>query len=240
MKAIIRDFDYATDLLEHIVDHHHGALKTLIVCSTRANFQDQIIPTILTPRPTEIPPSQESVDEDNDGGPSSLPHHFLIPTLQLLSISRNIKLVYCPTIDSLRAYLSSYVAPHATLVSQLDPKPSLVILDLVLLHHATSEFSVQGLMRTFSSAISAASRNTMDLLICECRDVHDPSNPNRGPRLWDACVQLLSGSVRIGASFAGRTVSARKIASRWFTFENRRTDTHRPIRHKEEDEEMHV
>jgi hypothetical protein len=146
--------------------------------------------------------------------------------------------VYCPSIDILRAYLSSYAAPVVAPKSTSpvsSPKPLLAILDLVLLHHATSEFSVQGLMRTFASAVEAANRNSMDLLLCECKDTHDPTNPSRGPRLWDADVPLLSSSVRLGSdgsSFAGRMVNVRRVAGRWFSFEK--------SRHREEpdDEEM--
>jgi hypothetical protein len=237
MKAIITSIDFATDLLEHLVDRP-ASHTAFIVCSTREDFLDQITPTILATQPQEIPPSQESLDDDE---PTSepLPHRLLIPTLQLLARSRTIRLVYCPSIENLRAYLSSYVVPDTAEEapsSISSPKPLLAILDLVLLHHATSEFSVQGLMRTFASAVEAANRNSMDLMLCECRDIHDPTNPNRGPRIWDTDVQLLSGSVRLGSggsSFVGRMVSVRRIAGRWFSFEQRRRN-----RQELEDEEM--
>ena len=224
MKAVITDFDYATDLLEHLVDKH-TTLTTLIICSTRHGFLDQITPTILAPQPQEIPASQESLGDDDDEPTSKpLPHRLLIPTLQLLARSRAIKLVYCPSIDTLRAYLSSHVAPAAAPEST-SSTPLLAILDLVLLHHGTSEFSVQGLMRTLAAAVEAASRNSMDVMLCECRDIHDPTNPERGARLWDTDMPLLSGSVRLGSagsSFAGRMVSVRRVAGRWFTFERQR------------------
>ena len=237
MKAAIANFDYATDLLEHLVDRH-ASHTTLIICSTRTDFLDQITPTILAPQPQEIPPSQESLGDDE---PTSkpLPHRLLLPTLQLLARSRNVKLAYCPSIDTLRAYLSSYEAPIMTQESATpisSPKPLLAILDLVLLHHATSEFSVQGLMRTFAAAVEAANRNSRDLTVCECKDIHDPTNPNRGSRLWDTSVQLLSGSVRLGSggsSFAGRMVSVRRVAGRWLSFEQQRR-----IGQELDDEEM--
>jgi hypothetical protein len=239
MKATITNFEYATDLLEHLIDSH-ASPTTLAICSTRKNFLAQIAPVILTPRPQEIPPSQESFNDDDPTPKSNpLPHRLLIPTLQLLARSRTIKLVYCPSIDTLRAYLSSCAAPMVvpeSTSSVSSPKPLLAILDLVLLHHATSEFSVQGLMRTFASAVEAANRNSMDLLLCECKDIHDPTNPSRGPRLWDTDVPLLSGSVRLGSggsSFAGRMVSVRRVAGRWFSFEKSRRSREEP-----DDEEM--
>ena len=239
MKAAIADFEYAIDFLEHLIDSH-ASLTTLAICSTRNDFLAQITPAILTPRPQEISHSQESFADD-DPTPTSNPppHRLLIPTLQLLARCRTIKLVYCPSIDTLRAYLSSYTGPVVGLRSTglvSSPKPLLAILDLVLLHHATSEFSVQGLMRTFASAVEAANRNSMDLLLCECKDTHDPTNPSRGPRLWDADIPLLSGSVRLGSggsSFAGRMVNVRRVAGRWFSFEKSRRDREEP-----DDEEM--
>src|SRR4051812_11599554 len=218
MRAAIADFEYATDFLEHLIDSHASPI-TLAICSSRDDFLAQITPAILTPRPQEIPQSQESfVDDEPRPTSNPLPHRLLIPTLQLLARSRSIKLVYCPSIDILRAYLSSYaasvVAPGSTSPVS-SPKPLLAILDLVLLHHATSEFSVQGLMRTFASAVEAANRNSMDLLLCECKDIHDPTNPSRGSRLWDMDVPLLSSSVRLGSggsSFAGRMVNVRRVA----------------------------
>lgn len=239
MKATITNFEYATDLLEHLIDSH-ASPTTLAVCSTRKDFLAQIAPAILTPRPQEIPLSQESfIDDDPTPKSNPLPHRLLIPTLQLLARSRTIKLVYCPSIDTLRAYLSSYAAPVVvpeSTGSVSSPKPLLAILDLVLLHYATSEFSVQGLMRTFASAAEAANQNSMDLLLCECKDIHDPTNPSRGPRLWDTDVPLLSGSVRLGSggsSFAGRMVSVRRVAGRWFSFEKSRRNREEP-----DDEEM--
>src|ERR1700722_313155 len=239
MKATITNFEYATDLLEHLIDVH-ASPTTLAICSTRKDFLAQIAPAILTPRPQETPPSQESfIDDDPAPKSNPLPHRLLIPTLQLLARSRTIKLVYCSSIDTLRAYLSSYAAPVVvpeSTSSVSSPKPLLAILDLVLLHHATSEFSVQGLMRTFASAVEAANRNSMDLLLCECKDTHDPTNPSRGPRLWDTDVPLLSGSVRLGSggsSFAGRMVSVRRVAGRWFSFETSRRNREEP-----DDEEM--
>jgi hypothetical protein len=223
MKAVVTDFENATAFLQFLVDRP-SSHTTVIICSTRENFLSQITPTVLAAQPQEIPPSQESLVEDE---PTSkpLPHRFLVPTLQLLARSRAIKLLYCPSIDTLRACLSSYVAPDAAEESaglSSSPKSLLAILDLVLLHHATSEFSVQGLMRTFASAVEAANRNAMDLMLCECKDIHDPTNPNCGPRIWDTDVQLLSGSVRLGSggsAFAGRMVSVRRIAGRWLSFE---------------------
>ena len=55
-------------------------------------------------------------------------------------------------------------------------------------------------------------------------------NPERGPRLWDARVGLLSGGVRLGGGEGGasvgigRTVSVRRVVGRWFEFEEKRRE----------------
>ena len=94
------------------------------------------------------------------------------------------------------------------------------------LHHGTSEFSVQGLSRSLSLAVSAAAaRSATQLRLAECADVHDPSNPAMGFRVWDSQVPLLSGSVRLsgeGGNWAGRSISVRRVVARWFIFEERK------------------
>ena len=115
----------------------------------------------------------------------------------------------------------------------------MLILKLIQLHHSTSEFSAQGLSRTLACAVSAAARsNVTHLRIVECNDLHDPSNPHDGARIWNEQVPLLSCSIRIGgegASWAGRAISVRHIAARWFKFEKSRE-----ITVNESDEEMLV
>ena len=224
MKAEILNYNFATDLLEHLVFRKTCHTK-LIICSSREDFLNQIGPTLLSVQPSEIPASQESLDHETHsiGSP---PHHLLVPTLRLLAGAQRVKLAFCPTIDSLRAFLASYVAPKSThepsCTTTLSCRAIWVILDLILLHHATSEFSVQGLSRTLACAVEAASRSRVDLLLNECKDVHDTWNPDRGPRLWHAEVPLLSGSLRIGSEgsgFANRVIPVRRIAERWFVFE---------------------
>ena len=120
----------------------------------------------------------------------------------------------------------------------------MVILNLLAMHHGTSEFTLQGLSQTFAAAISAAHRTGRGLKLVECKDINDPSNPSRGPALWQAEVQLLSAAIKIGEAgqnWGRRTIAVVKIASRWFKLENR-TEQHREgeiaglIRHASEDE----
>ena len=216
MKRVVY-YDTAPELLEGRLRARPGN-TTLIICSSKKQFLQQLLPFLSAQQPTPAVDCNEDTEAE-DTHQDQQPHFLLEPTLQLMSISKATKLAFCPTINTLRAYLSSLAIPdHA----KSAPRASLLIADLILLHHATSEFSVQGLMRSFASAVGAAARNKVDLQLCECRDVHDLENPDRGARLWDAQVPLLSGSVRLrdeDAGWSGRMISVRAIVGRWFEFE---------------------
>ena len=198
--------------------------STFIICSTKKQFLEQLIPFVSGHHSahTAAPEGSAHAEEEHE---SERPHSFLNPTLQLLSSSKAITLAFCPTIDTLRAYLSAfnYTATDQA-KAKSSPRASLLIVDLIFLHHGTSEFSVQGLMRSLAAAVESAARNHVELQLCECRDIHDLQNPDRGPRLWDAQVPLLSGSVRLrgeDTEWSGRVVPVRSIAGRWLVFEDR-------------------
>jgi hypothetical protein len=171
--------------------------------------------------------------------------------LDLLASSQSIKLAFCPSIPTLRAYLSVFQPPSIALspTSAPPPPPCLFIVDLLALHHGTSEFTLQGLSRTLASAISAAFQTKSTLTLVEVKDTNDQTNPNRGPRLWDTHVPLLNASIKIrqeGVKWAGRSVPIRSFARRWFTFDsaseatpNRNTNEHKETP-EDEDAEMLV
>ena len=222
MTRTIANFTFATELLEALIDDDLPQDTTLVICSTKRAFLRQTAPSILKPQAQEIPASQEGLDED-EGPQETLPHRFLVPTLGLVAAARALKLAFCPTVRSLRAFVSTFTA--STLLSSVvdsDVKRSLVVVDLLLLHRNTSDFSVQGLSRTFASVVEAASRNGVDLRLVECKDFHNVHDSNRGYDLWAAEVPLLSGSVRLGGdgvNWAARAIHIHTIASRWFQFE---------------------
>ena len=229
MQRISTKYSYSLELLEDLIHTQPASgSTTLIVCWARNDFLDQLLTQILPfkqhPAVQQVPSSQpDKVEDDGEGGRheahQSSKHSFLTPTLKLLASSKHIKIVFCPTVPTLRAHLASSIAPKEPCTSI---RPPLFILDLLALHHGTSEFTLQGLSRTFASAVSAANRTGTDWTLIECKDVNDPTNPHRGPRLWDQEVPLLSGSIKIGqegAKWAGRCMTIRKIAGRWFTFE---------------------
>jgi hypothetical protein len=225
MNVIATKFAYLLELLEDIVKQDPPIPTDLLVCSTKEEILYQVLGQLNRHA------GQRNQDEDN--GQTDEPAHptanhiFLSPSLYLLSVSQFCNVVFCPAIPVLRGYLSAYVPKHVpprqSTIPPISPGGQMIILDLLALHHATSEFTLQGLSQTFATAVSAADRTKRLLRLVECKDVGDPSNPNRGSALWQSEVPLLSGSIRIGergASWGRRTTSVIKVASRWFKFEN--------------------
>lgn len=101
------------------------------------------------------------------------PHPLLINTLQLIAQSRTLQVVFCPTLDAVRARLSTYVATNEALSSRLEPphaktQPLLAVLGLVEAHRKTASWSAQGLSRTLAIAVEAAHRSGQQLVLTEC------------------------------------------------------------------------
>jgi hypothetical protein len=225
MPVVSARYEYSLELLESIV--HQGSKPgptTLLVCGDRKDFFSGLIRQTVNQDSSEdsrniIAAPYTEYEQPDDTRQIQAKHTFLTPTLSLLAASKNIRLAFCPTVPVLRAYLST-CRPSS---GSLEDKSELLVLDLLALHHGTSEFTVQGLMRTFATLVSTSHQTGRSLTLVECKEVDDSSNPARGPALWDAQVPLLSGSIKIGqegARWAGRSLTIRKVAARWFTFEN--------------------
>jgi len=242
MTSTIANYTFATELLDSLINDDLPQDTTLVICSTRRAFLRQVAPSILKPQAQEIPASQEGLDED-EGPQETLQHRFLVSTLGLVAAARALKLAFCPTVKSLRAFVSTFTAStQLSSVGGSDVSRSLVVVDLLLLHRDTPEFSVQGLSRTFASVVEAASRNGVSLRLVECKDSHNVHNSDRGYGLWAAQVPLLSGSVRLrgdGVDWAPRAINIETIASRWFRIEESTAEVTRESV-EAEDEEMLV
>src|SRR5579871_221521 len=106
------------DFLYFILEHHLPP-STLIVCSSEASFLQRLSASI------EYQSRKRHTTENDDGLPSSSrdtqravglstrrsftsDHPLLIPTLHQLSRSTTLKLAFCPSLESLRAYLCTY------------------------------------------------------------------------------------------------------------------------------------
>lgn len=223
----MRSYDSIADLL-HFLLYNACSSVAVFVCSDKKDFLEQVLlstspqsydlESTLTHEEDKVQKEQKSHVSLND---------LLQPTLRSIVGAEKTRLQYCTDIDSLRARLS-VLTRSQLLQHQAGPqhvtsvtRPLLLILDMLLLHHQTSEFSVQGLSRTFAIAIETAARESIDLIFSETNDVLDPENTNRGPRLWKAQVPILSESVKIGpegSSWARREVSVQTVAERWIEF----------------------
>ncbi|KAJ5893596.1 hypothetical protein N7495_005287 [Penicillium taxi] len=196
-----------TELLQHLLDTE--AETRLIICGTRTEFLVQLSAAIRSQR----------ADKN-----AILHHDLLSKTIGLLASSSRIQLTFCPTLENLRAYMAVLENFNGmNLEDQRSPgrRQLLAILDAVALHATTSEFSAQGLSRTFAVAVETASRADMDLMLCECTNAVNPGADWGGKR-WEMQVPILNGSVRIRSeesNWNGRGVSIKQVAQRWFDFD---------------------
>lgn len=119
----------------------------------------------------------------------------------------------------------------------------LAMLNPLALHRSTSDFSAQGLSRTFAAAVEAAERAGMQLVVEEteagCADEDDEEvhgveggddfyEGNEGREVerlrkdpWKQQVPFLNSSVRIGGGErlgAGRLVEVGKVIGKWCKF----------------------
>jgi len=212
-------FTLSTELLEHLLED--AGPHTLIVCSTREAFLQELLATVhmaMSARPN--PPILTEDAMDNEGQF----HSFLVPSMNLIATSKNIRLVFCHTLQHLRAFLSVFTAPESPLTDHSTTtescRPYLALLNPVTLHFDTTEFSAQGLSRTFALAIDVAARERLNLIMCECNGGEEHVVV-RGARLWEVEVPLLNGTVRLGdedRDWAGRLVKVKRVAERWFIF----------------------
>ncbi|KAL4968732.1 uncharacterized protein BDV14DRAFT_130400 [Aspergillus stella-maris] len=195
-----------TDFLQYILDVNQS-YTILIVCAARESFLEQLLAAV----------HHESTES---GGH----HQFLKKTLGMLSSSHNIRTVFCPTLEHLRAYFATGVDGRVPVVEGKEQsKALLAILNPLSLHRSTREFSAQGLSRTLANAVEVSSRTNTNIILCECQDSSDLTNDERGEALWYVEVPLLSNSQRAvaeGSHWPGRAVPIKRVVQRWFHFED--------------------
>ncbi|KAK4574669.1 hypothetical protein LTR86_001510 [Recurvomyces mirabilis] len=219
--------------------------SAVIFCGTKGDFIEQ-----LTPRYTENRPANKATnDYETDiplstTEPEQTQQWWAVPTLQLLANLRNKKVVFCPDITHLRAYLATYRPNCVDHTSNNTGNGILAVLNPINLHRQTSAFSAQGLNRTLSLAVEAAHRAGSRLVIAECTQslpprpdadvgtegAHDGDPPveRDEPVLavdpWEEEVSILNVTTKsfgVGErGWVGRTVKLRAIVSRWCTFDD--------------------
>lgn len=220
-RQIYTTSDRITDFLQHIITQD-APTTILLICSAKEQFLEQLLLA-----------SSSGSEEHNQHN-----HILTKNTIGVLSKSSSIKLVYCPTLEHLRAYLSVIRSPEDGVELQRElltttaeekgrqtkqPPPLMAILNPLALHVPTSEFSAQGLSRTFAAVVEVADREGMDLVLCECRDVGDSTGSGRGEVSWHVQVPLLNSSVRVGeesTSYRGGGVPVKRVVQRWFLFDD--------------------
>lgn len=196
----------ATTFLREIINRCELRPITVIVCSTREHFLERLVAIIRNTA---------------DGVAVSEDQQLLTRAIGLLSKSRKTKLVFCPSVESLRACISVLEMASAKLQEE-SQRPVLAVLDLLSLHRSPAEFTAQGISRTLAAMVEVTSRQGVDVELCECMDSLDGGSSLRGQALWNERVPLANGSTSSGTEdgiLKGRLVSPRKIAQRWFIFD---------------------
>ncbi|KAJ5747362.1 uncharacterized protein N7511_009058 [Penicillium nucicola] len=200
--------DFVPDLLQQLLEANSDA--HLIVCATKAEFLVQLTAAIRLQRADPH---------------ATASHDLLTKTIGLLARCSKIRLAFCPTLESLRAYLAVLTAADGATVEDTQCSSGrrlLVVLNMIALHVTTTELSAQGLSRTLAAAVEAASRARLDLRLYECVNPLDLTSAHWGRKLWDLNVPLLNGSVRMRddeSTMSGRGVTVKRVASRWFEFD---------------------
>src|ERR1700761_3361715 len=196
--------------LTHIISLSHRT--HLIICSSRPHFLQHIY---------------SSLDRN---------HLFLAPSLSLLSNSSAISVAFCPTVQTLLAYLATFPGSgiaQQDLNNSTSPQTVALVFPLSI-HINTTAHSAQGLSRMFASAIEASVRAQARLIIAEpvlpdldfitTSDIDDGEenaelqDPQSGDP-WANEVPLLNiTSSKFRAEqrgWVGRTVTARTVGERW-------------------------
>ncbi|KAK5107603.1 hypothetical protein LTR62_000997 [Meristemomyces frigidus] len=191
----------------------------------------------------QLSPPPDPEGTDSPASPTHCPSSaWAVPTLKLLASSRGIKMVFCPDITHLRAYLGTNqhqpdrndeMCQHGGSQERI-----LALINPIALHRPTSTFSAQGLNRTFAAAVEAAFRSKAKLVIAECNpsssgaatdvsgedsEVGERSPNVPAPDLWDEEVSILNVTTKSfgigGRGWVGRTVKLRAVAGRWCVFQ---------------------
>ena len=215
-SAKVHFLDFASDFLDFLLKND-APTTTLIICSTRDTFLQQLASSTL-------PRDQAQETEVPSRNATTAVPLLLTNTISFIEKLQRVKLAFCPSLEVLRAYLSTLRAstPRPG-PDRPQGKPLLAVLNMVAIHCPTLELSAQGLSRTFALTAEVAARENMNIAVCECKDIiageHD-REPGSGR--WDMHVPLLNASVRSGKGErapAGRTVTVKRIAQKWFDFD---------------------
>ncbi|KAH7089208.1 hypothetical protein FB567DRAFT_327255 [Paraphoma chrysanthemicola] len=222
------------ELLQHALAPQPGSVTTtLVICSSRDAFLQHLV---------------QSLQHRGEGEPDGGLRDLTIPSLHNISATRHVKLAFCASVPALLAHLAAYGRGEPVHGLQCGEDARLVLVNPLSLHAPTPSFSAQGLSRTFAAAAETALRTGVALQIVECEAQHkfrehqhdedvgmtyedrdgevDVGTEETESDPWEQEVSILNVSARRFGSaggeraWAGRTVKARRIAARWFYFNN--------------------
>lgn len=172
-------------------------------------------------------------------------HHLLIPTLHQISTSRDINVVFIPSVSHLRAYLAVFSSKQDKDEQNLrakqfsksgTTKPLLVVYGLVGSHKHTSEWSAQGLGLSLSTLVDTSSREGRRVVLIEEleydwdagteseADARLEKRKQLARKTWEERVPILNSSARKfgmeseDGGWSGRTVEVGRVVNRWFGF----------------------
>lgn len=235
----IATFDSVVEFIQHLLQSN-ASMVTLVLCSTREAFIDELYADIQQSIPQEQPNSpvgdsreeeteaaeadgQEEEKEEEEERYTENKHWILYNTLESVSRSERIRVVFCPAIEHLRAYLGCSFRPRKKQDgdgeggNSLYQDAVLAIVNMVSIHSCTAEFSAQGLSRTSALAVEAAAREKVRLVLCECTSTLDEDAREHGRGIWDVQIPLLSS---MGEGLSGvNTVQVKQVMSKWFLFD---------------------
>ncbi|OAA57055.1 hypothetical protein SPI_07436 [Niveomyces insectorum RCEF 264] len=216
-----------SEILNHVLAHYVYP-STLIICTASDDFVRRCV-------------NESDNDDDdsksntrrNDGDP--LPQASLLE----VAVARHIRVVFVTTVVHLRAFLAAFdprasrVVPppkiaHGDAVNDNDTTttPTLVVYGFGRLHHATSEWSAQGLSASAAVLVEAAERTGFDAVVVDVHGADNDDDNNDGATeqytsILDARVPVLGAVARKQLQRAGyplRTVRVRAVLGRWFWF----------------------
>jgi len=211
--------------LEYVLKYHKSP-TTLVICSTREAFLEDLLASIKN-TPSQEPSASQTSDEHT-------PHPLLIPTIHLIAKSQSINVIFAPTLPHLRAFLATSQLTFksgqsaSTMVLPASQFALLAIWGLANLHRSTAEYSAQGLSRTLASAVEAALQEEQKLVLAEPLIMHGRAvlhnvevTEGLVREAWKEQVPLLIGSVRFGGEervWAGRTIEVGRVVAKWCRF----------------------
>ena len=177
--------------------------------------------------------------------PPDSPPAWISPLLQhsihRVAIAKHIRVVFVPSVSHLRAWLTVLppadprtvpppppAAAATTFSRRAEVAPLLLLYGFADLHRDTSEWSAQGLSNSAATLVEAARQNALRPVVVEPRMDWDEQVRDSEAVLGEE-MPVLSGAERRAAArdqdegdggWVGRTVTVRRVLSRWFRFED--------------------